>query len=335
MSFTPRPLLLCGLLCSTLALCACKSKPAKEQSVPSASASAAAAPVSSAIDPNYPPPPDWQNPPAQAQRSESGLISLQLAAGQGAQRLTENDLVDIRYTVWKGDGAVFSTTGDGHQRVDLNKQIAGLREALLQMAVGEKRRLWIPFKLAFGSLPKIHNAPQTDLIYNVELVRIVPRPALPPDAATPPKDAKFTKSGLAYKVLEPGTGSEHPGPKARIEMSYSTFQPDGTLYMSTLTRYDSETAQMRMLPAGMFEGAQLMVEGELTRFWIPGKLAYGEERPGAPAAPFEPPRGPLVVDMRVIKIITQDAAKADAERRAAKAAQQAEEAASGAGAGAK
>jgi peptidylprolyl isomerase len=48
---------------------------------------------------------------------------------------------------------------------------------------------------------------------------------------------------------------------------------------------------------GWTEGVQLMVEGEKTRFWIPGELAYGDKptRPGAPA-------GTLVFDVELLQI---------------------------------
>jgi peptidylprolyl isomerase len=48
---------------------------------------------------------------------------------------------------------------------------------------------------------------------------------------------------------------------------------------------------------GWTEGVQLMTEGAKYRFWIPGKLAYGDEpkRPGAPA-------GTLVFDIELLGI---------------------------------
>ena len=47
---------------------------------------------------------------------------------------------------------------------------------------------------------------------------------------------------------------------------------------------------------GWTEGVQLMVAGEKRRFWIPGKLAYGDNPPpGAPA-------GMLVFDVELLKI---------------------------------
>lgn len=48
---------------------------------------------------------------------------------------------------------------------------------------------------------------------------------------------------------------------------------------------------------GWTEGVQLMVEGEKTRFWIPGKLAYGDQpKGGAPA-------GMLVFDVELLSIL--------------------------------
>ena len=48
---------------------------------------------------------------------------------------------------------------------------------------------------------------------------------------------------------------------------------------------------------GWTEGVQLMVVGDKVRFWIPGKLAYGDSpsQPGAPA-------GPLVFDVELLAI---------------------------------
>ena len=47
---------------------------------------------------------------------------------------------------------------------------------------------------------------------------------------------------------------------------------------------------------GWTEGVQLMVEGEKTRFWIPGKLAYGDEPSRAR------PHGMLVFDIELLEI---------------------------------
>jgi FKBP-type peptidyl-prolyl cis-trans isomerase len=48
---------------------------------------------------------------------------------------------------------------------------------------------------------------------------------------------------------------------------------------------------------GWTEGVQLMVEGEKTRFWIPGKMAYGDE-----PSPGGRPHGMLVFDIELLEI---------------------------------
>src|SRR5690348_8667333 len=59
------------------------------------------------------------------------------------------------------------------------------------------------------------------------------RPAMPgaipapPDVAAPPADAEKTKSGLASKVLQKGTGTEHPGETDIVTVNYTGWTTDG------------------------------------------------------------------------------------------------------------
>jgi len=63
--------------------------------------------------------------------------------------------------------------------------VPGLDEGIGLMVEGEKRRMWIPFALAYGAQPHHVNAPQEDMTFDVELRRIIPRPATPDDVAKP------------------------------------------------------------------------------------------------------------------------------------------------------
>ena len=49
--------------------------------------------------------------------------------------------------------------------------IPGWREALSQMVVGDKVRIWISRDLAFGASP-LRGQPQGDLVYEPELLAI-------------------------------------------------------------------------------------------------------------------------------------------------------------------
>jgi len=118
----------------------------------------------------------------------------------------------------------------------------------------------------------------------------------PPDVAAPPADAHKTASGLAYRAIEKGTGTRHPGPTSVVEVHYSGWTTDGKMFDSSVARGMPATFPLNGVIPGWTEGVQLMVVGEKTRFWIPGNLAYDNSpRPGAP-------KGTLVFDIELLSI---------------------------------
>jgi hypothetical protein len=125
----------------------------------------------------------------------------------------------------------------------------------------------------------------------------VTTPSAPSDVAAPPADATTTTSGLAYKVLREGTGSDHPAITSKVEVHYSGWTTDGKLFDSSVVRGETISFPINGVIKGWSEGVQLMVVGEKTRFWIPADLAYGEtpRQPGAPA-------GMLVFDIELLLI---------------------------------
>lgn len=116
----------------------------------------------------------------------------------------------------------------------------------------------------------------------------------PPDVAAPPTDAITTPSGLASKVLTPGTGTRHPRADSRVRVHYTGWTTDAKMFDSSVARNEPIAFGLNRVIAGWTEGVQLMVEGEKRRLWIPEKLAYGG-RAGAP-------KGMLVFDVELIQI---------------------------------
>ena len=116
----------------------------------------------------------------------------------------------------------------------------------------------------------------------------------PSDVAAAPADASRTASGLAYKVLVPGTGNDHPGPRDVTEVHYTGWTTDGEMFDSSHKRNAPASFALDSVIAGWTEGLQFMVVGEKTRFWIPESLAY-KGRPGAPA-------GMLVFDVELLSV---------------------------------
>ena len=125
------------------------------------------------------------------------------------------------------------------------------------------------------------------------------RPA-PPDVAAPPADALKTPSGLASKVIRVGLGSIRPTRRSTVRVHYTGWTTDGKMF-DTSYKYGQpvEFGLGDVIP-GWTEGLQLMVVGELRRFWIPGALAY-DPIPDAPGQ--EPhPKGMLVFDVELLDV---------------------------------
>lgn len=121
-------------------------------------------------------------------------------------------------------------------------------------------------------------------------------PETPTDVAAAPADAETTASGLASKLLAAGTGDTKPKATDTVTVHYSGWTTDGKLFDSSVKRGQPTSFPLNGVIAGWTEGLQLMVAGEKRRFWIPAKLAYGEN----PGAGY--PAGTLVFDVELIKI---------------------------------
>ena len=135
----------------------------------------------------------------------------------------------------------------------------------------------------------------------------------PPDVAAPPADATKTASGLASKVLTPGTGKDHPAPTDMATVHYTGWNTDGKMVDSSVARGKPMSFRVNAVIAGFSEALQLMVPGEKRRVWIPESLAY-KGQAGKPA-------GMLVFDLELIAIPSKapadvKAPPADAKRTA-------------------
>ncbi len=240
-------------------------------------------------------------PPGNAELSASGLASLVLRQGTGERTPRDDDTVVLHFVGWDSKGEKFDSSlargKPDHLRVQLLEP--GWREGVQRMVVGEKRRLWIPERLAFGPVPT-PGKPAGDIVIDVELLDIVEPPAaptVPEDLTSPPADALTTASGLRSKVLEPGKGKVHPQRTDRVLVHYSGWTADGNMFDSSVARGQALAFGVDEVIPGWTEALMLMVEGEKRRLWIPANLAYGDtpSRPGAPA-------GPLVFDVELIEI---------------------------------
>jgi peptidylprolyl isomerase len=252
-------------------------------------------------------PDDVAAAPAGALSTASGLRMIVLQPGHGAESPVNNDCALVRFTAWRLDGSLQSTSGVHGETViqSLPRTVAGVAEALKLMVEGEKRRVWVPANLTY--LPTRHGPmgktdddeppPGVDLTFDLELVRIMKVPATPADVKSPPKDAIILPSGLAFQVLEKGRGKDHPSASSLVSMHYSAWTSAGKLFETTVTSGQPGSFPVGGLLPGWREGVLRMVVGEKTRFWIPASLAYGDKPAGRKL-----PAGSMVFDVQLLAI---------------------------------
>jgi len=281
--------------------------------VPPKPAAAAGAPGSSPAPAQAPagppwatqPPTDVSAPPADAEREPSGVARRIVKRGTGTAHPSASTFVDLRYAGWERNGKQFegSSAKGLPGRYELKDLAKGLADEVAQMVEGDKRVIWVPGPLAYTNRENFVNAPRGDMTFEVELVRVVPMPPVPPDLKKPPKEAKTTKSGLTYLVLKKGTGKVHPSDDSHAMVFYAAWTPDGNLFQTSLAAGEEMRVKVSLLPPGWREAMKLMVEGDRWRLWLPGKLAFGEIAPGQEALPFGPPPGPVVFEVELKKIV--------------------------------
>ena len=237
-----------------------------------------------------PAPSDVTAPPADATKTPSGLVTKVEKPGTGNNHPAKDEVVTVDYTGWTTDGKMFdSSVARGRPAtLPVNRVIPGFGEGIQMMVTGETRRLWIPQSLAYKGQ---QGRPAGTLVFDVTLLDMPTR--APADVKAPPADAKRTSSGLAYKVLTPGTGTRHPKKIDEVTVHYTGWTTDGKMFDSSVARGKPASFPLDHVIPGWTEGVQLMVEGETTRFWIPERLAYQGKQ-----APF----GMLVFDVQLINI---------------------------------
>ena len=113
------------------------------------------------------------------------------------------------------------------------------------------------------------------------------KPPLPPGV-------QETWSGLRHQLLRPGKGGPTPNSLCTVKVHYLGKTNDGKVFDSSYERGEPAEFPLDQVIAGWTEGVQLMTRGEKRRFWIPARLAYGDD-PG-----LGKPGGDLIFDIELL-----------------------------------
>ncbi|HKP60947.1 MAG TPA: FKBP-type peptidyl-prolyl cis-trans isomerase [Polyangiales bacterium] len=247
--------------------------------------------------PPQPAPPDVAGAPSDAPQTSSGLAYKLLTQSGGTQKPNPWDRVTIHFTGWTTDGAMFDSSRSRKRPeiYDLPKVIPGWREAIPLLSVGDSVRLWVPEALAYQGR---EGEPKGSVVFDIELVSIQRQPEpphAPADVAAAPRDAKRTRSGLAYRIVRRGEGKTKPSANDRVEVQYSAWTTSGELVDSSVVRGAPATLPISKIIPGWAEGLQLMAEGDKAVLWIPETLAYH----GADGSP----KGMLVYEVELLSVV--------------------------------
>ncbi len=234
------------------------------------------------------------------EQSTSGLRWSIVKKGKG-KKLESGMKVKVHYTGFFEDMTMFDSSLERNQPIEITlgrgMVIRGWEEGLSYLRVGDKARLWIPYQLAYGEQGRGPIPGRADLIFDVEVIEASDIVRAKPYNVIG-KDTLAKDSGLRYIIVKEGVGN-YPEPGDIVEVHYSGFLSDGTLFDSSVERdqpFRFVLGQGQVI-RGWDEGIALMRRGAKYRFILPPDMAYGDRGTG----PI-PPHSTLIFDVELLEI---------------------------------
>ncbi|HEX8515588.1 MAG TPA: FKBP-type peptidyl-prolyl cis-trans isomerase [Bacteroidia bacterium] len=236
-------------------------------------------------------------------KTASGLKLITVQTNKSGEQAVSGTKVVANYSAFFTDGKMFDSSIERGQPLKANigkgQLFTGLEEGIALMRKGEKARMIIPSKLAFGEKGSGPIPANADLVFDIELVDV--QKVVPPvkyDIAG--IEGKKTASGITYyEVKKSGSPVKATAGKT-VKVHYSGYLADGTLFDSSVER--GEPIEFPLGQAyviqGWEEGIALMSVGDKLRLVIPYLLAYGEE--GRP--PLIPAKADLTFDVELVEV---------------------------------
>ncbi len=225
-----------------------------------------------------------------------GLAYIVVKKGKG-KKISTGDKAFMQYTGYFTNGKKFDSSFDnGGKDFDFilgrGRVIKGWDIAIVGMKAGEKRRLLIPYQLAYGEKGRAPIPPKANLIFDIELSKF--ETISYPNFGSSQNDTINLPSGLKY-IIADSTNGIKPQPYDTVVIKYVARFMDGKVFDASYDRNDTLVfiVAAQKVIKGLDEGLLMMRKGEKARFLIPYKLAYGEKG----REPIIPAKSDLIFDI--------------------------------------
>jgi peptidylprolyl isomerase len=156
-------------------------------------------------------------------------VDTKIGAGELAKA---HDFVTVKYTGYLAkEGTKFDSSDDHPNKEPItfpygtHRVIPGWDTGFEGMHVGGKRRLIIPWELAYGEggRPPVIPA-KSDLVFDIELVSQSATPPAPPEGSRPPSNPSIRPAGPMHPSATPPAGKPPATPPAQPQ---TTLPPAG------------------------------------------------------------------------------------------------------------
>ncbi|MBX3359131.1 MAG: FKBP-type peptidyl-prolyl cis-trans isomerase [Phycisphaeraceae bacterium] len=208
----------------------------------------------------------------------SGLEIEDLKVGEGAECKPGAAVVAHYKGTLKSDGTEFDSSYKRNEPIPfpLGGVIKGWQEGVPGMRIGGKRKLVIPYQLAYGEagMPPVI-PPKADLVFEIELVDL-----------------------LQIEDEKVGDGAECEPGQTVVAHYKGTLKSDGSEFDSSYSRGEPAEFPLRGVIKGWQWGIPGMKVGGKRKLTIPYSMAYGAQ--GRP--PAIPAKADLVFEVELIEV---------------------------------
>lgn len=237
----------------------------------------------------------------------TGIVVLALAttvscAKKGEDATSSGADAKASYAIGANMGTSFREQGF-KEDIDVDKLCAGIKDSVADKVKEPKEELQKILGEFQQKLMKKRAAKQAEL---GEKNTVDGKKFLDTNKAK--EGVTVTQSGLQYKVITKGTGSDAPKATDKVKVNYKGTLTDGTEFDSSYTRGEPAVFQVDQVIKGWTEALEMMKVGDKWELVIPSELAYGAAGAGGAIAA----NAVLVFEVELLEI------NPDAKEKAAK-----------------